>query len=262
MAITNPSFIILDSVDSTNNYAMANVHAGLAKQGDAYFALQQTGGKGQRGKNWHTGNGKNIALSIIAEPAGLTVAEQFKLSASVALACFDFFSTYAGDETSIKWPNDIYWRDRKAGGVLIENIIGPAILQKSNAEKLNEVTGNQWKYAVLGIGININETVFDTSLKNVVSLKQITGKKFDVIALAKELHKKVLKRIGEINTLPFEKILQQYNAHLFKINSIARLKKGKVIFDTMIKGVTEKGQLYTVDTIDNFFDFGEVEWVI
>jgi BirA family biotin operon repressor/biotin-[acetyl-CoA-carboxylase] ligase len=74
MLFTNGAFTILDSVDSTNNYAMAQAHAGLAKHGDSFFAHHQTGGKGQRGNNWHTGNGENIAISIVAGPKQLPVA--------------------------------------------------------------------------------------------------------------------------------------------------------------------------------------------
>ncbi len=95
-----------------------------------FLHICQTGGKGQRGKTWQTGNGENIAISIIIEPKHLQVAEQFNLSVAVALGCYDFFSAYAGDETFIKWPNDIYWRDRKAGGVLIENVIGKDIIRR------------------------------------------------------------------------------------------------------------------------------------
>lgn len=259
MPSSNYAFIVLDSVDSTNNYAMARVHAGLAKHGDAFFTMVQTGGKGQRGKNWHTGNGQNIAISIIIEPKPLQVAEQFKLSAAVALACHDFFSSYAGDETTVKWPNDIYWRDRKAGGVLIENVIGRNNLE-SNV--YNQGGKNTWKYAVVGIGININQALFDNELKQVVSLRQITGKSFDVIDLAKQLHQQVLEKISTIKAADFNKMMTTYNACLFKRNCMVKLKKGRVEFDTMIKGVTPEGRLYTTDIIDNYFDFGEVEWLL
>lgn len=252
MPSTAFSLILLDSVDSTNNYAMAQAHAALATHGDAVFAYRQTGGKGQRGKTWLTGNGENIAISIIVEPNPLQVAEQFRLSVAVALGCHDFFSSYAGDETFIKWPNDIYWRDRKAGGVLIENVIGK---QRHGAESV-------WKYAVAGIGININQASFDPALKNVVSLKQITGKSFDVVKLAKELHQMVLKRVEALKTGDFEKLLEEYNSALFKRNCAVKLRKGTIEFDTVIKSVTANGRLYTVDRIDNFFDFGEVEWII
>lgn len=250
----NSTFEILSSVDSTNNYAMAKVHAGLAKHGDAWFAMEQTGGKGQRGNKWHTGSGKNIAISIVVKPSFLFIKSQFKLSAAVALACYDFFIKYAGDETCIKWPNDIYWRDRKAGGILIENVIG----NHSNREPLE----NKWKYAVIGIGININQARFDASLKNPVSLRQITGKEFDVVALAKELQQTVLQHISILEKHSFQKILQRYNQCLYKLNKHVRLKKKDIEFETIIKGVTENGQLYTTDLIDNYFDFGEVEWIL
>lgn len=252
----NSAFTVLDSVDSTNNYAMAKVHAGLAKHGDGWFAQHQTTGKGQRGKKWHTGNGKNIAISIVIEPSRLLISEQFKLSAAIALACFDFFNAYAGDETTIKWPNDIYWRDRKAGGILIENVIG------KSAGAAAQVNKSIWKFAIAGVGININETSFDNELTNAVSLKQITGKDFEPVELAKQLHQMILKRVNELYEKPFEALLKEYNKHLYKINQPVLLKKNNINFESVIKGVTVAGQLYTTDRIDNFFDFGEVEWIL
>ena len=260
---TNSSFTILDAVDSTNNYAMAKVHAGLAKQGDAFFSPYQINGKGQRGKVWLSGQGQSIAISIVLEPHPLKIPQQFHLSAAVSLACFDFFRIYAGDETKIKWPNDIYWRDRKAGGILIENIIGNASGKKELAAADEKQTPKSiWKFAIAGIGININQTGFDTALKNPVSLKQITGKDFNITELAMELQKSVLQRVDEVLAQPFEKLLKQYNHCLYKLNQSLQLKKGNIIFETVVKGVNENGQLFTADRVDNFFDFGEIEWLL
>ncbi len=239
-------FTVLNSVDSTNNYAMGKVHAGLASHGNAYFSPIQTAGKGQRGNLWETSEGVNIALSIVLDVHTLNASQQFQLSVAIALSGFDFFSAYAGDETLIKWPNDIYWRDRKAGGVLIENIFH----------------GNVWKFAVAGIGININQPFFDASLKNPVSLKQITGKTFDIIALAKELHKAVLNRFGQLEKGQFATLLNEYNKLLFCLNKKVRLKKDSSIFTTIIKGVTENGDLITTDTTERTFSFGEVSWLL
>ncbi|HMX79677.1 MAG TPA: biotin--[acetyl-CoA-carboxylase] ligase, partial [Ferruginibacter sp.] len=155
---------ILEAVDSTNNYAMAQVHAGLANHGLAWFAQEQTAGKGQRGKRWQTGKGKNIAMSLVLEPERFGRVKPFLLSASIALACHAFFEKYAGPPTRIKWPNDLYWGDRKAGGILIENVYH----------------GKNWKWAVAGTGININEDRFDPELINPVSLYQITGTQYNV----------------------------------------------------------------------------------
>jgi BirA family biotin operon repressor/biotin-[acetyl-CoA-carboxylase] ligase len=243
-------FTILDTVDSTNNYAMGRVHAGLAKHGMLWFAKEQTAGKGQRGKSWEMEKGKSIAMSLVLEPGRLPagpcgqIKDQFHLSAAVALACFEFFSAHAGDETKIKWPNDLFWRDRKAGGILIEN----------------KYQGKVWKWAVVGIGININQVKFDEFLINPVSLKQITGKTFNTIDLAKELYSLLMKNLAELKTI--EDIMLRYNEHLYKVNKKVTLKKGKIKFDTVIKEVSPQGHLITVDAIENEFDFGEVEWMI
>ena len=238
-------FSILDSVDSTNNYAMAIVHEGLARHGMAWFAHEQTAGKGQRGKKWQTGKGQNIALSIVLEPTGLKIQEQFKISVAVSLACFDFLKGLCTEEIFIKWPNDIYMRDRKAGGILIENLI----------------QGNNWKYAVAGIGININQTVFDKEANNPTSLKNITDKNYNTVELAKSLYEKVMLRIIDLKKKSFADLLKEYNSHLYKLNTSVKLKKETVIFETMIRGVSKEGKLLTTDIIDNEFDFGEVEWV-
>ncbi|MEO5891978.1 MAG: biotin--[acetyl-CoA-carboxylase] ligase [Ferruginibacter sp.] len=240
------SFVILKQVDSTNNYAMAKVHAGLAKHGNAWFSSLQTAGKGQRGKAWLTGEGQNIALSTILNPKQLNITHPFQLLVAVALASFDFFSSYAGDETRIKWPNDIYWRDRKAGGVLIEN----------------KFSGADWKWAVVGIGVNINQAKFDPAIINPVSLIQITGKNFDPVQLAKELHQLILKRADELLTKSYEVLLGEYNSHLYKIHEAVRLKRGIGVFETIIRGVSAQGKLLTEDAMEKEFDFGEVEWVV
>ncbi|MEO6228849.1 MAG: biotin--[acetyl-CoA-carboxylase] ligase [Ferruginibacter sp.] len=246
MSAHGSSFVILKQVDSTNNYAMALVHEGLAKHGEAVFAHQQTQGKGQRGKVWQTGIDENIALSIILKPKQRKILLPFQLSATIALAVFDFFSKYAGEEVTIKWPNDIYWRDRKAGGILIENVI----------------SGSSWKWAVAGIGININQTIFDENLKDPVSLKQITGEHFDTLALARELHQIVLLRLNEGLTKPYELLLEEYQQRLFRINQLVRLKKNNIVFETKIKGISPDGKLLTQDIIDNEFEFGEIEWIL
>ena len=72
---------------------------------------------------------------------------------------------------SIKWPNDLYWRDRKAGGILVENIF----------------RGSTWEWSIVGIGLNINQVKFPENLTNPVSFRQITGKTFQVLELSKEL---------------------------------------------------------------------------
>jgi BirA family transcriptional regulator, biotin operon repressor / biotin---[acetyl-CoA-carboxylase] ligase len=240
----DPFFTILDTVGSTNNYAMARIEDGLANHGMVWFANEQTAGKGQRGKNWASEKGKNIAMSLVLEPLKLKISSQFHLSAAVALASFEFLSAYIDGETKIKWPNDLFWRDRKAGGILIEN----------------KMQGTVWRWAVVGIGINVNQTVFDKNLNNAVSLKQITGRSFNSAELAKELQLLLMQRLSDKTF--FENILKQYNQHLYKINELVSLRKNGVKFDTVVKEVSKQGKLITVDAFEREFDFGEVEWLL
>lgn len=240
-------FVELQSVDSTNNYAREQIHAGMAQTGMAIFTHEQVAGKGQRGKVWVSQKDVNIALSIIIAPQSLKVAQQFQLSACVAVALHQFFKTYAGDDSKIKWPNDLYWQDRKAGGILIENIVGSS--------------GN-WEWAICGMGININQTSFSPDLPNPVSLKQITGKDFKVVSLAEELCNCLNEKFQELINSGFESIYNQYIQLLYKLNETVILKKENRVFEARIKSVSPEGKLVVQHAIEEEFNFGEVEWVI
>lgn len=240
------SFTLLSSVDSTNNYAMQKVHARLAKHGDAWFAMEQTKGKGQRNKRWQSNAGENIILSIVTEPGFLSPAKSFLLNAAVALGTYDFFQKYGGPETRIKWPNDIYWSDRKAGGILIESAIRT----------------EQWLYAVLGIGLNINQTGFDNELQ-ATSLRLITGRHFEVTALARELCYFLEKRYEMLKAGHEALILQDYRRVMYKLNELVRFKHKELLFEGRVKGVTPAGLLILeTDKREQQWTWGEVEWII
>ena len=239
-SIIGEPFKVLPQVESTNNYAMALAHEGLATHGMAVFTSNQTAGKGQRGKSWHSAAGENIALSVIIKPpTGLT---GFSLSARIALACREWFETYAKSEVFVKWPNDIYWRDRKAAGILIENIIRE----------------NVWQWAIIGIGVNVNQTQFDPGLQNPVSLKQVTGRMYEPEHLARELCSMLDNCLSRQSPSDW---LSQYNQQLYMRGRAVRLKKGSAVFTTTIEGVTASGELITNDTVSRLFNFGEIEWL-
>ena len=240
-------FIQLDTVDSSNNYAMRQVQAHLAEHGTIYFANYQYKGKGQRGKNWNAEPGQNIIMSSVLEPNFISIDNKFVVSCCIALACHDFFRKYAVDNTSIKWPNDIYWKDRKAGGILVENVL----------------QGKDWKYAITGIGININQTLFSADIPNAVSLKQITGKTFDTIALAKELCTHIQKKWEMLINNQSRELLQQYNTSLYKLGENVFLKKDEAIFSAIVKEAKSDGTLI-VEIGGNLsvIQHGMVEWII
>lgn len=253
-------FIELLSVDSTNNYALTQVRAGLAQHGSAFFAHEQLAGKGQRGKSWTTAPGSSLILSVVVDPHPLAIGQQFQLSTCIALAGLALLRKYAGGEVAVKWPNDLYWRDRKAGGILIENIIGGKTSQTRTANE--DSSYGEWQWAIAGIGINLNQKFFPEDLKNPVSLRQITSKNHDPAGLAQELCQLIDLFFKQLVSKGFDGLYQEYLSNLYKRDQIIKLKKGTRVFDALIKSVLPNGRLVIEHGIEETLDLGEIEWIL
>jgi len=239
-------FFELSEVDSSNNYAMGKVQANMAVHGTTWFAHYQNAGKGQRGKQWKAEPGQNLMMSCVLEPTMLSVDNQFLLNAMVALGCFEFFNKYAVEGTSIKWPNDIYWEDRKAGGILIENVL----------------MGSEWKYSIVGIGININQTLFPKEIRNPVSLKQITGRNFNSVELARELCQTLESKWKRLATIPFNGLLPDYTEKMYKKDAEATFRTGDEIFTAFVRGIDQKGQLILQRPGATEVAHSSIEWIL
>ena len=244
-------FTELTEVDSTNIYAMNQVKTNLAGHGAAFLAQKQWAGKGQMGKVWEAETGQNILLSVVLDPKKLVfdglALEPSVVSMLVAVGCFNFFITYAGDETSIKWPNDIYWRDRKAAGILIEN----------------SFRGPIWQWSIAGMGVNSNQTEFGTGLNKAVSLKQITGKTFQVPALAKELCSYIDAALQMLIDKGPDTLLALYNNVLYKKGEQVQLEiEGQKITATICR-VLSNGHLEieTENGIKQSHALGAIQWL-
>jgi BirA family biotin operon repressor/biotin-[acetyl-CoA-carboxylase] ligase len=238
-------FIELLTVESTNNYAMGLVRAAMAQHGATVFSHEQTKGRGQRSKEWVSRKGQNIALSVIIEPKEMHFSQPFLLSMMAAISVCEFLANYIQDQIKIKWPNDIYWRDRKAAGILIENVW----------------QASEWKFAVIGIGININQTDFGGLEAKAVSIKQITGRDFQPVVLAKELCE-MMEDKYQLLVSRSSQIVSQYKSQLYKINQQIKLKKENRIFEVEFKDVTAEGQMLVQHFTEEKFAVGEVEWII
>jgi BirA family biotin operon repressor/biotin-[acetyl-CoA-carboxylase] ligase len=205
--ILGEPLIELSTIDSTNIYAMAQIKEGMAKSGSCFRADYQTHGKGQHGRVWESSNGQNLLCSYILELETLDTSKKWApndqngFSAAIALGARTFFDAYTNGDTKIKRPNDIYWRDRKAGGILIEN----------------QLKGKEWTWAVVGIGININQTVFSPEAPNPVSLKQITGRDWDILSLQEALSKAITHSIQDWLMEGDEKTIQAFDANCIEI---------------------------------------------
>ena len=204
--------IELSTIDSTNIYAMAQIKLGLAESGSCFRADYQTHGKGQHGRIWESSKGQNILCSYILELEKLddlkkwTPTDQIGFSAAIALGARAFFAGFAGSETKIKKPNDIYFSDRKAGGILIENL----------------VRGKEWTWTVIGIGMNINQGSFSSAAvnsvsSNPISLQEITNQSWDVKKMQQHLSEALTTAIQNWLTEGDEKTIEALNALCIEI---------------------------------------------
>ncbi len=207
--------IELSTIDSTNIYAMAQIKAGLAKSGSCYTADFQTNGKGQHGRVWESSKGQNLLSSYILELNTLdalkywTPADQIGFSAAIALGARAFFAAFAGSETKIKKPNDIYFSDRKAGGILIENL----------------VRGQEWTWAVIGIGMNINQTEFSPAAlnsvsSNPISLQEITNQSWDIKKMQQHLSEALNDAIQDWLQFGEEATLKTLEQHIIELDQL------------------------------------------
>ena len=150
-----PTYIHLESIRSTNTFLAQNAEG--AVHGTVVYADCQTAGRGQRGNSWESADFKNITMSMLLRPANVKPSCQFWLSEAVALAVVHTLDRYIDNGVSIKWPNDIYWNDRKICGILVEH----------------SLSGGKIDHTIAGIGLNINQEKFLSDAPNPVSLHQI-----------------------------------------------------------------------------------------
>ncbi len=154
----------LQTVDSTSNCLNSLCVEADDRVADftTVTAEFQQAGKGQRGNSWESESGQNLLFSFVLYPAFVTAGRQFIISQMDAVALKETLEKYTTGIT-IKWPNDIYWHDRKISGMLIEVFLQGDCLGR----------------CISGIGVNINQTVFRSDAPNPVSLRQITGHETD-----------------------------------------------------------------------------------
>jgi BirA family biotin operon repressor/biotin-[acetyl-CoA-carboxylase] ligase len=130
----------MDKAASSNNEAMLLAKQKEIPEGTIVWVLNQTKGRGQGNKKWHSNPNENLTFSVLLKPSFLPMEKQFVLSKMVAVAVAKVVSSFCSD-TFIKWPNDIYVKNNKIAGILIEN----------------SIQGQKMYHSVVGIGININQ---------------------------------------------------------------------------------------------------------
>ena len=189
-------------------------------------AKKQTNGKGQRGAVWTSEAGKNLTFSVFVDISFLPIAYQFYFNCAVALAIYNGLDKLNIPKLSLKWPNDILSANKKIGGVLIENTIKP-----------------DKKHAIVGIGLNVNQTEFNTNL-NASSLKNSTGIVYNLDEVLQIIITELKLQITRLREKEFLKIHQDFEAVLFRKNKPSTFKNAEGdLFMGFIKGVSDTGKL-------------------
>lgn len=168
--------IRLVETQSTNQYLsdLCGKNPTATPEFTVVAAEHQTAGKGQRGNSWESEAGKNLLFSFVLYPIFLEARHQFILSQIISLAIKEELACW-NKEITIKWPNDIYWRDKKICGILIEN----------------DLSGMHIARCICGVGLNINQASFVSDAPNPVSLRLITGQEHDRYDLLTRLMKRI-----------------------------------------------------------------------
>lgn len=215
----------LPDCHSTNDRALQALRQKEATEGSIFITNHQTRGKGQRGNSWETKPGENLTFSLILQPKFLDLSEQFLLNMAISNAIRRCFEEYVPG-LLVKWPNDLVIPGfGKIGGILIENLVG----------------SKGWEYAVVGIGLNINQNQFASP--QATSLSLVTGNSYPL----EELFKLVIVHLEQAY-IALKKgknvmLTQEYLQHLYLIEKWAVFKVAEQELEGKIIGLTEIGNL-------------------
>ena len=241
-----------DSIGSTNTYLRE------LNGGDPDFDYEvavadfQTAGRGQKGNSWESEQGKNLLFSILAHPRNLKVQEQFYISEAIALAVSDAVISAIGPEfadgVSVKWSNDVYWKDFKMAGILIENTLqGERILD-----------------TVAGVGLDVNQEVFLSDAPNPISLKNITGRDFDRDALLGDIVDRFIGYMERSSEQERAEVDRLYRERLYRRDGYYPFRDANGEFEARIDGVRPDGclMLQTIDGEHRVYEFKQVQFIL
>ena len=225
-----------DEIDSTNAYLQR-------KQSEADIrnwvvsANEQTAGKGMGNNSWESEAGKNLTFSLAVDMSFLPAEKQFLLSKAVPLGIIDVLDNILPNEKlSIKWPNDIIYENRKLAGILINSTI----------------KANMMDISIIGIGLNVNQMQFKDWPTHPISLKQITGKTYDLQALLKQIVEHILIKVKLLNDAPAV-IEQDYLKRLFRYRTWADYEVEGKIVRLFMTGIDKFGRLQLLDEQQKMF---------
>jgi BirA family biotin operon repressor/biotin-[acetyl-CoA-carboxylase] ligase len=234
------NLVTIKQVDSTNSF-LKNLlsNSKPVPEGTVIMAEEQYAGRGQQQNTWHSEPGKNLTFSLLLKPHFLPLDTQFDLNRAVSLGVYDALQPLLGNKLKIKWPNDIYYGDRKLGGMLIENT----------------VQGSQLKDSVIGIGLNINQENFPAGASNATSVKQILQKDYDLTLLLSEICKHTEVYYLKLKAGRIEFVRNTYLSRLYWLNEVKSFECNGEIFNGIVKNVRPNGLLVIENTNRQLLEF-------
>ncbi|MGM0667356.1 MAG: biotin--[acetyl-CoA-carboxylase] ligase [Bacteroidota bacterium] len=239
------NIIYREKVSSTNVLAAEMLSGTSVPEGSVIYAGEQYSGKGQRANTWHSEAGKNLTMSIILYPHFLQADRQFMLSKVLSLAISELLDPYSG-AISIKWPNDIYHKDDKIAGILIEY----------------SIEGKKIKHCIAGSGININQVDFPPEIPNPVSLHLINRREYDTAVLLSDFCRICDLWYKKLMDGSEEEINKQYQQRLYRLNKLSGYVINGKMTRAMIQGVDRYGrlELRMEDGSTGIFGFDEIKF--
>jgi BirA family biotin operon repressor/biotin-[acetyl-CoA-carboxylase] ligase len=239
--------IIVEEANSSNTYANNLIKKEKLKEFSIIWVKNQTHGKGQGNRKWHSLPNQNITISMILYPTFLQTNDLFYLSKITAISCHQLINNYCKN-VAIKWPNDIYVKNNKIAGILIENIFSKNTIEAS----------------IVGIGINVNQTDFPKNIPNPTSLKLETYNEFSLPELIKELQKIFKENYKLLEDKKFNVVDKIYNKYLYLRNKIVNFVTSQGnIFSAKIIQVNPQGEIeLLVDNTKKSFKIGNIEMLV
>ncbi len=223
------NLVYLPTCLSTNNFASQLIFEGKAIEGTTVITSEQTAGRGQRGNIWESQADKNLTFSIILKPTFLAAEKQFDLSIAISNSIYEALAFLVPIGLKIKWPNDIYYKNKKIGGILIENQL--------QAKKI--------AWSVVGIGLNINQNSFETT--KATSISEIVGKQMDLTILLESILSFIEVNYMQMKSSGTDKQKQNYLSNLYRYQEnhqfIDLRNNSEAVFMGQILGIDVSGRL-------------------
>jgi len=215
-----------EEINSTNLQASALLSSFKIREPFVVSAAYQTSGKGQGSHAWISEAGQNALASFVFFPPQLKLEDNFYLSMLASLAVQDVLLS-GNKGIQIKWPNDILADGKKIAGILIEN----------------SLLGKYIVHTIIGIGLNVNQTIFPEFDRPATSLRLLTGKEAEPEEIIKQLHVRLFERIRLLKSNSFEALKKEYLTNLYMLNQEAEYMKDNQTFKARIEGIDSFGRL-------------------